>query len=452
MRSKAAINGGARKDPDLSQHALKERRALVQRVLASHEIANSGRMRGFLAYVCERALRDPSAEIHEQEIGHNVFDRPADYDPHDDNIVRVTASNIRKKLGQYFASDGISEQMILEIPRGRYTPIFRERDPADSEGTDLPEVRIQRKLAIYRRLVLVVAAGALLLGIFAVWSGMALRRERREDRSARDANPALNALWSQLLVPTVHTDIIVADSSLSLYEELVPNQITLDQYLKPGEWTPATALSANPELRVFAQRAVQLGLTSMGSVIAAYRIAQLARGDRGPISILRARDFNVTQMKVDNVVLLGSSRANPWEDMIQDRLNFRFGYDQKSKEAYFENRDPRLGESRFYRCNANFGYCQIAFIPNLADTGNLLAIAGTDIEGTAGCAEFVTSERSAAKVLALAGSGQGGRMPHFEALLKSTKMAGNSAALSIVAFRLVQPAGYGPPGPAAPPH
>ena len=439
MGGRATINGGTHKGFEVSLHALKNRRALVQRVLWSHEIAKCQRIRDFLAYVCEHALENPEAEIHEQEIGHQVFSRARDYDTHDDNIVRVTASNTRKKLEQYFGSEGISEQIVLEIPKGRYTPIFRERESADSENAVFPELRTQGKLATYRRLVFALAACALLLGVFAVWLGVALRRERRANPSELDLNPALHALWSQLLVPMTHTDIIVADSSLSLFEELVPDQITLADYLNPRQWTAANELSANPELRAFAQHAAQLGLTSMGSVIAAYRIARLAREHRGPISILRARDFNMTQMKSDNVVLLGSSRANPWEDLIQDRLNFQFGYDKKSKEAYFENRAPRPGEPKLYRCNSIFGYCQIAFVPNLADTGNVLAVAGTDIEGTAGCAEFVTSERSAASVLALAGSGRGGRVPHFEALLKSTKMAGNSGDLSVVAFRLVQP-------------
>jgi len=440
VRGKATNNGGTHRGFEVSLAARKDRRTLVQRVLWSQEIARCQRIRDFLAYVCDRALEDPGAEIHEQEIGHQVFNRAADYDTHDDNIVRVTASNTRKKLEQYFDSEGVSEPIVLEIPKGRYTPIFRGRDSANGENGVFSELRIQGKLATYRRLVFALAACALLLGAIAVSLGVALRRERRANPSELDLNPALNALWSQLLVPTAHTDIIVTDSSLSLLEELLPDQIKLATYLNPRQWTTANELSANPELQAFAQHAAQLGLTSMGSVIAAYRIARLTREHRGPISILRARDFNMTQMKSDNVVLLGSSRANPWEDVIQDRLNFQFGYDKKSKEAYFENRVPRPGEPKLYRCNSIFGYCQIAFVPNLANTGNVLAIAGTDIEGTAGCAEFVTSEPSAASVLALAQSGGGRSMPHFEALLKSTKMAGNSADLSIVAFRLLLPA------------
>ena len=57
------------KSTGLSASILEERRALLQRVLWSRQIEKSARIRDFLVYVCERALREPSVEIHEQEIG-----------------------------------------------------------------------------------------------------------------------------------------------------------------------------------------------------------------------------------------------------------------------------------------------------------------------------------------------------------------------------------------------
>jgi hypothetical protein len=102
-------------------------------------------------------------------------------------------------------------------------------------------------------------------------------------------------------------------------------------------------------------------------------------------------------MKSDNVVLLGSSRANPWVELIQDRLNFRFAFDQQSHYSYFVNRSPKDGEQRVYHTDSSVSYCAIAFVPNLDRTGNILAIAGTEVEGTEGGSEFVTSERALAQ-------------------------------------------------------
>src|SRR5436190_18837598 len=102
----------------LRTSVVEERRALLQRVLWSRPVEKSGRIREFLSFVCERSLTDPAAEVHEQEIGQQVFGRPEGYDTTQDNIVRVTASQARKKLEQYFVAEGAAEPVVLEIPKG----------------------------------------------------------------------------------------------------------------------------------------------------------------------------------------------------------------------------------------------------------------------------------------------------------------------------------------------
>ncbi len=200
-------NGSEIGNQKTSEVPLKERRALVQRVLWSREVARSERIRDFLTYVCDRALEDQDAQVHEQEIGHNVFGRPADYNPHDDNIVRVTAGNTRKKLEQYFNFDGITEPVILEIPKGKYTPIFRERGSLETEEADPSLLQVQAKLGLYRRAIFLLGACALLLAAYAIWSTATLRSVRRALPPVLQENSALNALWSQMLVPTSHMDI-----------------------------------------------------------------------------------------------------------------------------------------------------------------------------------------------------------------------------------------------------
>ena len=427
------LKGGGPRTADLDQH-----RALLQRVLWSREIEKSVRIRDFLAFVCDRALRDPSAAIHEQEIGCRIFGRPADYDTTADNIVRVTASQARKKLERYFANEGTAEPVILEIPKGQYIPVFHERDlPTGEPGA---ERHADSRPTVHRRTVWILAASTVLLAIVVVALAVMLHNARMAARSELDANPTLHALWSQLLTRDCRTDIVLADSSLSLFQELLDRQLTLSEFLKPDLWGQANGLSSNPELQAFARKAAQRNFTSLGSVTTAYRIAQLVGRDLvNRVSILSARDFNVRQMKTDNVILLGSSRANPWAELIADRLNFRFGYDQQSRYSYFENREPRPGELKMYRTDSSTSYCQLAFLPSLGKSANILAISGTEVEGTEGGGEFATTERSLAQVRSFAPPDGDGRMPYFEILLKSTRVGGAAPSFSIVAFRKLRP-------------
>ena len=418
--------------------AVEEHRALLHRVLRSHEFEKSARLQEFLRCVCERAIQEPPTAIHEQEIGHRVFGRAADYDTSQDNIVRVTASQSRKKLESYFASGGASEPIILEIPKGHYTPIFRERGGEETSNT--PEPQARNWSAIRRRTILILAASAPVLALIAAWCAWQLGSAQVAARPKTGSNPALHALWSQLLPNGGQTDIVVTDSSLSLFHELLDRQLTLAEYLRPDLWAQAGELSSNPALQAFARQAAQRGFTSIASVTFVYRIAQLGGNYGSRVSISTARGFNIRQMKSDNVILLGSSRANPWVELIQDRLKFHFGYDNKTRRSYFENLDPALGELKIYRMESGVSYCQIAFVPNLGGTGSILAISGTEVEGTEGGSEFVTDEHSLEQLNKFARPDHEGRFPYFEILLKSSRVAGVAAGVSVEAFRLVQPA------------
>src|SRR5947209_8001657 len=117
---------------ELKPAVYKERYALLQRVLWSRHFERSERLRSFLEFVTNSALSDCDAELHEQEIGCKVFGRRLDYDTASDNIVRVSASQVRKKLEEYFQTEGASEPVVLEIPKGRYTPVFHERPAVPS--------------------------------------------------------------------------------------------------------------------------------------------------------------------------------------------------------------------------------------------------------------------------------------------------------------------------------
>jgi hypothetical protein len=403
-------------------------------VLWSHQIEKSVRIRDFLAYVCERSFQDPSAEIHEQEIGCQVFGRSGNYDTAVDNVVRVTASQARRKLEQYFSAEGAAEPFTLEIPKGQYAPIFCERNAAADAEAPAPG-----SPAPISRVTWLLAASVLVLTGVAAWACLTLWTERRTAAplSELEANSSLSALWSQLLPHGGRTDVVVMDSSLSLFQELQQRQLTLPEYLQPDVWTRGDSLSSNPKLRAFVHRMAQRRLTSLGSVTTALRIAQFAAASQTRISVFSARDFNIRQMKADNIVLLGSSIANPWVSLVEDRLSFRFGFDRVSQFAYFENRNPQPGEPKMYRTDSDISYCLVAFLPNLARTGNILAICGAEVEGTEGGGEFVTSERTVDQLRSLAKVGSGDRLPYFEVLLKSSKVGGSTPGFLPVVFRLL---------------
>ncbi len=107
--------------------------ALLENIAESPQLKRSARLQNLLFYVGRRSLREGADQIHEQEIGVEVYRRAAGYDTNVDNIVRVNASELRKRIAAYFETEGSHEPLIMDIPRGQYVPVFRYRAVEPSE-------------------------------------------------------------------------------------------------------------------------------------------------------------------------------------------------------------------------------------------------------------------------------------------------------------------------------
>jgi hypothetical protein len=83
-----------------------EKRAVVQRIADSAGFRSAPRLRDFLLFVTDLALSGRTDQISERHIGHAVFRRSADYDTANDNIVPVSARQVRIKLKEYGEREG----------------------------------------------------------------------------------------------------------------------------------------------------------------------------------------------------------------------------------------------------------------------------------------------------------------------------------------------------------
>jgi hypothetical protein len=72
-------------------------------------------------------LDESATELPEQEIETEVFRRAPDYDTTVDPIVRVQVSQPRKKLQQYFESEGHGEFLRLDFGHGAGAAVAAER-------------------------------------------------------------------------------------------------------------------------------------------------------------------------------------------------------------------------------------------------------------------------------------------------------------------------------------
>ncbi|MGB8061514.1 MAG: malectin domain-containing carbohydrate-binding protein [Candidatus Sulfotelmatobacter sp.] len=118
--------------PVLQSVAWEAERAELRSVLQSNLFARSPTLTHLLSYLCEKKFAGETDQIKEYSVALDVFDRADTFDQDSDSIVRVQANRLRKRLGEYYASEGASHSVRITIPVGQYIPAFESVLPASA--------------------------------------------------------------------------------------------------------------------------------------------------------------------------------------------------------------------------------------------------------------------------------------------------------------------------------
>jgi len=115
----------------------------LKEVIASRAFAGSKRAQDFLQLIVEHALAGRFDSLRERMIGAEMFGRPINYDTANDAVVRVKATEVRKKLAQYYYQESEQPPAVrIELPIGSYVPKFHweslEASAQPQAETDLP--------------------------------------------------------------------------------------------------------------------------------------------------------------------------------------------------------------------------------------------------------------------------------------------------------------------------
>jgi len=425
------------------QLSIDERRALVERIAASVQFRRSARLRDFLLYVGRQALIEGCPEINEQEIGTKVFGRSSSYDRSQDNIVRVNATELRKRIDLYFASEGAHESLLIEIPRGGYKPIFRRRIPKVQEQPTLSDDACLSMVPLPDDITLATPSKGvrmlwpILSLVFAVVCLVLLQQNRamRKTLYPWDGKPAVAAFWADFLHSHQQTDIVLPDASVTLIEDLTQHPISLGDYMSRNYMREVQASDISPDRRFDLNQIFNRNLVTFGDFRAAQQILALT-----PVSsslhLALSRYYMADSIKRNNVILIGGKKANPWIRLFDDQMNFSLDYDTAHSQGFVTNRNPQLGEEAIYSSPADpntlTSYSVIAYLPNPSRTGNAIILAGIDSDATNAAAEFLTSEEQLEKfqrILHLQ------TFPYFEVLPKTSRLSGTSFSAEPIAYR-----------------
>lgn len=402
-----------------------QRRRLVDRIAASAILKRSARLHDLLVYLAHRVLDEQAEQIHEQEVGHRVFGRATDYDTTADNIVRVHASMLRKRLEQYFQDEGKDEPLLLRIPKGNYAPEFLERvhaeavvEPEPAEARGAPD--------LWRWL---------LAGLCVIFAGVSLILWLRTRRTlAPSAPPAVNsrvirAFWGPLFNPRHATDIVLDDAALSLYQKLARQPLKISRYYDRdylrGLGASATAAGL---ARPLVNQLVRERLTSFWNVSFLWKLGHLPLVRRARVHLYFARDYTFHALKHDNAILVGSSRSNPWIQLFQNRIP---GW----RKLRIHDANPGAPAPGGKFAAAEWEGFTVARLANLNGGGKVLVITSSGGSAANAGIAFLSQAGQLRRLRQCLHAAPGGNFPDFQARFRVLKHAAAPRQIQIALCR-----------------
>jgi hypothetical protein len=421
-----------------------ERWALTLRIASSPHFIKATQPRDILLYITRRLLTEGAKSISELDIARAVLKRRSNFDPNDDSIVRVQISHIRKKLEAYFATEGRAETILLTIPKGSYVPQFglvSKPDPTPSStdaGANTPQpprvvdssIR-STPARVWLLAVVMFALGALL--VLAI-SGITRKAGLKAVPGASSNQYAQNPLLKKIFGSSAPVSIVIADSSLSMVEDTLRVDVPVHDYTNKDHVNGLIQKIADRNLQQALQMVYNRQYTSLGEANVAFKCKEVSMQFGNDASIRYARYMHARDFEKGNFVLIGSRRGVPWAELFESQLNFAYGKDLQTQEAYFENKQPQAGEQHKYiQIDGKESYVDIALVPNLGKNGYVLLIRGLEMEANEAAADFLFST-DISKYLPQQAKANDPRQS-MEILLRNHVAEGVSSGFDVVAAR-----------------
>jgi len=98
----------------------------LQRIITDRIFADSEILQRFLLFIAQETLAGRSNQLKEYTIALNVLNKPVNFDPRQDAIVRIHGCRLRRALTNYYKKSGASDPIYISMPKGGYLIAFSD--------------------------------------------------------------------------------------------------------------------------------------------------------------------------------------------------------------------------------------------------------------------------------------------------------------------------------------
>ncbi len=413
--------------PDVSPDEIE---AELQSVLRSSSFERSDKLQSFLRFICELTLRGEGSRINEYLIGSEVFRRGAGYSPSEDSVVRRQAHTLRQKLHEFYAGEGSTHSLRIELPVGRYVPNFRRIKEDTVEAVEVavpvPPLTVVKDNSPWR-MVWMAMAGASLLAAGYFW-GSASFAPASPSLAVESATREIWGPWMDPVRPAVICFSTPMTAIIKHFEQPLPPDTQPkrfrahpvdEQLYRQSFQTPAGgAFYFTPAVNQ----------TKVGEAVAGVQLSALLTRLHIPVRTTQSRFVSWEDLRTDNMILLGHDEDNKWLDPLLDKAPFRLTRSIGKRQRAIINVTPRPGEAADYTINyaadereGDQEFALISMLPGMTPGQTLLLVSGLNAQATQAATEFLAAEQSLAQLLVLLRrqdpKHQGSW--HFQAVLKA---------------------------------
>ncbi len=374
-----------------------EIRDQLRRILASKHFAKTRKRNRFLEFVCEQALLGNSDKLNEYLLGVEVYGRGPDFNPQEDAIVRVQASDIRKSLKDYYADEGKSDPWRIDLPPGHYIPLFAKAPgtqpavapmPVQEEKPVTPTPNFVRRNWLVLLLAILCAAlsAALISQRFGVGPTVVVG-------GMPSLPPGTEWFWQPFVPPAEPPLIVVPNNPLlrPAHHGDSPTTVANGHLIpksKLGEFRDTVHFR---ELREFNYVPDMTDFTGLGESLGLINFFELFSSVKQKVRVKPARLVDFDALKRGNAIMLGGTQG--WSSRI-----FLYPDGFSLHAGVIENKHPRPGELSEYKPEFDSltnslrrDYALVLMLPNLNPEHRILLTYGIYTKGTQAAIEYVTN-------------------------------------------------------------
>jgi len=416
----------------------------LQTICTSKTFENSPTLKNLLIYLFQKR----NEEVSEYTIAVQALYRRADFDPQIDATVRVQVSRLRRRLKEFYNSEGRSTGQRFSIPLGTHQLVLDQisngasqpEDPAIApHRDDRSEAGPQRIRSLGTtgfKVAFVLGCLVVVLAVVCGWQYWKLRSQAFAVPSASSAQ--LLPLWKEFYADGKPARIVIPNPVFFSWgqppdereQSLIVRDTTVNDFLKIED----SAQLAKLRKRLGQPQLAQYYAVS-SDVIACLKVMHYLDARDASVNISISSGASAEMLEGENVILVGTpGTLTPFQHQL-DLLYFKF----EPQGQLIHNAQPFPSEPREFKLiqespSRTIFPGLIALIPGSSKGSHLMILAGRQ---TAALVSYLTSDEGN-RELQEARNRVGGAS-FFEAVILSEVDGDTVLNSRLVAFRPFTP-------------